>query len=235
MKRYFGNVKDSATISRSSKRTKYAKKNVRRSTPRAPMYRIPFPVTDRVKLLYKNTGNVTPGTVTGVQRFRLSDIFDFDYDNNFGNKQPLYYDALLSSSGPYKSFRVEGWTISFKIINATDVPVMIYYQNGTYKSINEVDIISELQNFPDIQSLMLTGKGGSKGYGEIKATGTMKRVLGREPDDVNEGAWDTSPQAGLYGTIGYTALDGASTTLSLQMEVNVVFDVYLFNRDATVS
>jgi len=210
-------------------------KVVRRKMAPFPSYSIPFPPTHRVKLLYKNTGNVNPGTVTGVQRFRLNDIYDFDYDNNFGNKQPLYYDALLSGTGPYRSFRVEGWTISFKITNASELPCMIYYQNGSYKQVNDADIISELQNMPDVQSLMLSGKSGSKGYGEIRAKGTLKRVLGRDPDDVNEGQWDTSPNSTIFGTIGYTALDGSSTTLSLHMEVTVTFDVYLFNRDAAVS
>ena len=33
----------------------------------------------------------------------------------FGNKQPLYYDALLSASGPYKNYKVNSWRTTYTI------------------------------------------------------------------------------------------------------------------------
>jgi len=34
-----------------------------------------------------------------------NDMYDYDNTGEAGNKQPLYYDALLSASGPYKQYK----------------------------------------------------------------------------------------------------------------------------------
>jgi len=38
-----------------------------------------------------------------------NDMYDYDNTGEAGNKQPLYYDALLSASGPYKQYKTISW------------------------------------------------------------------------------------------------------------------------------
>lgn len=228
----------------------YAKKNIKkkpykkvpkRYIPRK-VYRkkaapsVPFGLTKSCKMLYKNTSaTLTPGAVYGSQRFRLTDMYDFDYDNNFGNKQPLYFDTLVTGSGPYRSFRVHAWKISFKIVNLSATAVTVYWQNGTINGSSDNDIQSEIQNMPRVKSLQLTPATGSKSIGYISAFGTTKGVLGRKPDDVYEGTWTASPSNVVIGTLGYMATDGVTTTAQIVCEVSCVQYVTLFNRDALVS
>lgn len=197
---------------------------------------IPFPLTKNCTFLYKNTSaTLTPGAVYGAQRFRLNCMYDFDFDNNFGNKQPLYYDNLLDGTGPYRSFRVNAWKVTFKVVNISDIPVTIYWHNGSLNSVNDADIQGEMQNMPRVKSLQLTGKTGSKSIGTISAYGTVKGVLGKKPDDVFEGKWDASPNQMIHGTLGYLATDGVSTSLQIVCEMQCIQYVTLFNRDAIVS
>lgn len=197
---------------------------------------IPFTITKNCVLLYKNTSaTLTPGTVYGSQRFRLNSCFDFDYDNNFGNKQPLFYDALLNEGGPYRSFRVNAWKISFKVVNTSTIPITVYWQNGSLNSISDADTQVEIQNMPRVKSLQLTGSGGSKSIGYLRAYGTVRGVIGRRPDDVFEGNYNASPSQLVNGTLGYMATDGVSTLAQLVVEVSCVQYVTLFNRDALVS
>lgn len=197
---------------------------------------IPFGLRKNCTLLYKNTSaSLLPGTVYGSQRFRLNDCYDFDYDNNFGNKQPLFFDNLIDVAGPYRSFRVNAWKVRFKIVNLSDVAVTVYWQNGFLNSVSEADNQSEIQNMPRVKSLQLTGKTGSKSMGTLSAYGTVKGVLGRKPDDVFEGSYNSSPNQLIIGTLGYMATDGTSTTANIICEMQCVQYVTLFNRDALVS
>lgn len=202
----------------------------------APKSNIPFPLTRNCTLLYKNTSaTLTPGAVYGSQRFRLNDCYDFDYDNNFGNKQPLYFDNLIDVAGPYRSFRVNAWKIRFNIVNTSSIPITVYWHNGFLNSVNEADTSAEMQNMPRVKSLQLTGNTGSKSMGVITAYGTVRGVLGRKPDDVFEGTYAGSPSQLINGTLGYQATDGTSTTAQLVVEMHVVQYVTLFSRDALAS
>jgi len=203
---------------------------------KATISSLPFPLTRNVKFLYKNTSaTLTPGTVYGSQRFRLNCIVDFDYDNNFGNKQPLFFDNLLGVAGPYRSFRVNAWKVRFKVVNISSIPVTVYWHNGSLNSVTDADIQGEMQNMPRVKSLQLTGSTGSKSIGTISAYGTVKGVIGRKPDDVFEGAYNSSPNNLINGTFGYMATDGVSTGAQLVVEVSAIQYVTLFNRDALVS
>lgn len=227
-KKYIINVKK-----RPARKKKYV---IRKRTYAKKKSSIPFTITKNCSLLYKNTSaTLTPGAVYGSQRFRLNSCFDFDYDNNFGNKQPLFYDALLNEGGPYRSFRVNAWKISFKIVNTSSVPITVYWQNGSLNSVSDADTQAEMQNMPRVKSLQLTSSSGSKSIGYLRAYGTVKGVLGRKPDDVFEGTYNSSPNQLINGTLGYMATDGVSTLAQLVVEVNCVQYVTLFNRDAIVS
>ena len=57
-----------------------------------------------------------------------NDMFDLDRTalGKLGNKQPTFFDAILSSSGPYKIYYVESWETTWTVVNMTSVPVRMY-------------------------------------------------------------------------------------------------------------
>jgi len=55
-----------------------------------------------------------------------NDMYDYDNTGEAGNKQPLYYDALLSASGPYKQYKTISWKTTWYFMNQTACPVDIF-------------------------------------------------------------------------------------------------------------
>jgi len=53
-------------------------------------------------------------------------MYDYDNTGEAGNKQPLYYDALLSASGPYKQYKTISWKTTWYFMNQTACPGYIY-------------------------------------------------------------------------------------------------------------
>jgi len=59
-----------------------------------------------VTFLYENAlSKVSGGTNVVTVQVKPNDMYDYDSTGDAGNKQPLYYDALLSASGPYKTIQ----------------------------------------------------------------------------------------------------------------------------------
>jgi len=48
-------------------------------------------------------------------------MYDYDNTGEAGNKQPLYYDALLSASGPYKQYKTISWKTTWYFMNQNRV------------------------------------------------------------------------------------------------------------------
>ena len=72
-------------------------------------------------------------------------------DNSWkaGNKQPTFFDAILSSTGPYKNYYVESWETTWTVVNMTSVPVRMYVAPALNVS-TEVDSQTEAENFPGV-------------------------------------------------------------------------------------
>jgi len=66
----------------------------------------PFSGKKFVTFLYENAlSKVSGGTNVVTVQVKPNDMYDYDNTGEAGNKQPLYYDALLSASGPYKTIQ----------------------------------------------------------------------------------------------------------------------------------
>jgi len=76
-------------------------------------------------------------------------------------KQPLYYDALLSASGPYKQYKTISWKTTWYFMNQTACPVDIFI-SPPLNAANECDTVAEADNFPGVKRLRLTAATGSK-------------------------------------------------------------------------
>jgi len=66
----------------------------------------PFSGKKFVTFLYENAlSKVSGGTNVVTVQVKPNDMYDYDNTGEAGNKQPLYYDALLSASVPINNTR----------------------------------------------------------------------------------------------------------------------------------
>lgn len=182
----------------------------------------PFPAHKRVTFDYSN-GLVAyaPGTATGKLSVAYTDLYDFDRTagNTFGNKQPLYYDQLLSATGPYKQFKVISWTTVFTIINMSESVGLTVYGLPSLIDGSEVDILSEAEAYPGVQRLHLTPSTGSKSMGTITITGNLKDQYDSWSGDSSFiGAYNGPPGNPIYGGLFFSTGDG-STVVNVEVAV----------------
>ncbi len=92
-----------------------------------------FPPTRMAKLNYSDVSTLTEGGAgTGAfQVYRTGDLYDPDY-TGVGH-QPMYFDQLCSSTGPYLTFAVLGAGFQLRFANVSSYPalVVIFPSMGT--------------------------------------------------------------------------------------------------------
>lgn len=162
----------------------------------------PFQGKKYVTFIYENELTaITGATNLLVASVASNSLFDFDKHGGscFGNKQPLYFDTLLSASGPYKVYKVISWKTTYTLVNTSNVPVTIWAL-PPIAATAEVDSAAEADNFPGVKRLYLTGSTGTKTMGTVTMTGHIK--------DVNPTDWTSSNFNGTYGTDPTTIIYG---------------------------
>lgn len=180
----------------------------------------PFSARKFVTFLYENLLQQVSGAANVlVASVKPNDMFDFDNSNDFGNKQPLYYDQLLTASGPYKQYKVLSWKTTYYFANNSDATPINIWVSAPVAATSEVDSVAEVDNWPGVSRLRLTAKTGSKSYGEIVVTGHIKDVFPTYyGDNTFVGSYNGSPGTPVYQTIVIQGADG-STAPSVFMSV----------------
>lgn len=171
----------------------------------------PFSNAKKVTFLYENAlTKVTPGATYSVLSYVNNDMYDFDKSGSLGNKQPLYYDSLLSASGPYRAYKVISWRTTFTIINATACPINVWVASAMTGAA-EIDSVTEADNFPGVKKLYLTEAGGSHQQDTITVTGHIDDTYSGFEKDLNLlGAYNSGPGGPSFGAFIVSAGDGAS-------------------------
>lgn len=196
----------------------------------------PFPPRKFVSLEYLNEltvlGGATNFTAVSVG---CNDAYDFDKNGVFGNKQPLYFDALLSASGPYKNYKVHSWETTYTIVNATTtVPITVWAVPGTITA-SEIDSAAEADNYPGVKVLYLTGKESSKATGTVTVKGNIKDCWTPGAADLNTwGSYNSSPTCVAFGGLCIKGSDG-STAPSVYIAVRHIMYTELTTIDSLVS
>lgn len=195
----------------------------------------PFTGKKFVELVYWQSP-LAQATTAGGSNFVVvsNSAYDFDNSGTLGNKQPIYYDQLLSSSGPYKSCKVTSWKTTWTFINASTQGVNIW-MSPPLGSSTEMDIVAEADDFPGVKKLTLTAEAGSKSMATVTTTGHVRDVFPAEPyskDFVS--AWNASPVNLCVQTIVYQPADGAAVT-KLYAGVKHVMYCELGQLDSIVS
>ena len=107
-----------------------------------------FPASKRMTMVYENA--LTP--ISGAAAFlsksvKYNSLYDFDNGTgDLGNKQPLYFDTLLTASGPYKQFKVHSWKATWTFINTSATPQTIWVI-PPIAAAAEIDSAAEADNF----------------------------------------------------------------------------------------
>lgn len=225
-------------LRRPAKKLKKRSRKVRIGT--AEMYQPAqvFPDVLSTTLRYNsNMVAVDPAAASVYYNFALNGCFDFDVDNVIGNKQPLYFDELFTSDGPYRSYNVDKWTTTITVINDSVDPLLVYWAQGS--STSETDSLIEVQNRPNVRELILTQRDGDKNMGKIIAPGSMKEIWGglkRVNPENACGSPVSNPAALTYGTLFLYNPGGlVSTPVNCWIKVTHDFHLTAQQADAIIS
>lgn len=215
--------------------------NARKLIPK--ILKDPFPSEWRTKLTWSPaTYLLAPGTTNGALVIRVNDIYDPDVSNVLGNDQPLYTDQVMSGTGPYQLFHVNGWKCKFELCNASgagggsagDLCLDGYIVQGGTNS-TDVDTFAELAASPARQTFLL-GPRSANPMKTVYVNGTQKAITPSYKDIDYCGTYSASPAKGIYLALGlknaYTTDTG---TIQCYVKVTIEFDVTFMHRDATAS
>lgn len=198
----------------------------------------PGPFTGRkfVTLLYENAFQQIGGSANVMTVVtKPNDMYDYDNSGDAGNKQPLYYDFLLTASGPYRNYKVISWKTTYYFVNNTATTPVDIFISPPIAGTAEFDSLAEADNFPGVKRLRLTASTGSKSMGQVTITGHTKDVyptLSNDKDFV--GNYNTSPATLIYQVALVRGSDG-STAPSVYVSVKHEAYCELSYVDALVS
>lgn len=207
--------------------------------PKAVLIKQPFPKVMNTCLVYKQPSvyiNSNGVSSSWTQIWRSNSLFDYDYSNALGNKQPLFYDTLCTATGPYQNYRVNAWSAKITIINLSDKPMNVYYDPVSY-SIAEADTQTEMQNRRGVIYRMLTAQSNSKPMTTIKS---FVRVKDFAPDIVSSSenySADSSadPSKILYSQLLWGPIDLSTTAYNVAIQVETKFYCTFYNADSVQS
>lgn len=195
----------------------------------------PFTGKKFVELIYWQTPLLQTTTAGGsFLEVRPNSAFDYDVTGNLGNKQPMYYDSLMTASGPYKSYKVVSWKTTWTFVNASTVGVNIWVSPPVLTS-SECDSVAEAEEFPGVKKITLTSESGSKGIATCTITGSYKDVYPAAiGTDAQFAAYNANPAGAIAATIVYQPADASSVT-KLYVGVKHVMNCILGQVDNVVS
>lgn len=198
----------------------------------------PFPRALHTKLIYENAlTSVAPGAIIATLGTKPNSAYDYDNSSGaaFGNKQPLYYDALMTASGPYRNYKVNSWKTTYTIINSGAASVTCFAL-PPIAAPSEIDSLAEADNFPGVKRVHLTAATGSKNIGTITVYGDVADVY--PSSALSEGgmiaAYNADPTYLVYGGLIIASGDG-TTNVTVQVAVRHEMNCVLQAIDALVS
>lgn len=174
--------------------------------------------------------------------FKLNSLFDFDYSNVIGNNQPVYYDQLLSSTGPYTRYRVKSWRLKLTVINITGFGtvnsrcVQVVYGQGQLAN-TDVDTFAECIQQPNAQVQLLQWYGGAEASTAVCCmNGSVDDFIPRDSQgDDFQALFNADPVRIIYGYLAVQNTDGASAICDLAIQPEIEIDAELFTQDAIPS
>lgn len=216
-------------------RKTYATAKYRRRR-RAPMYKYPFRTGgEYLSLVYKENASLSTSASAPydlLQQWALNDMFDFDYSNATGNKQPLYFNQVLGANGPYYRFSVIGWKTIIEITNAGSSNLEIGY--GESLDTTSIDTVAELEDWPGAVTRQITPATGGKPFTRIVKTNTLVNAIGRKTTDLTwSGLYNSSPASNVYGNLVVHEVN--NTACAFKLKIMHIFKVRVWGTRAQAS
>jgi len=197
----------------------------------------PFPNKLATTLKYNSPAVVRAGlggSGTDFIQVALNDLFDFDYSNVLGNKQPLFYDQLFSATGPYQGLECLGWRTVVTVLNLGAEAVSVYWNGrGTANSISEEDTLAEVTNRVGMKQFHLGPKGAGMDRCVFRTSGKWQDhnsdIFGSYRQSVG-----ASPGERVYGTL-FMSSPSSTTATNVMIQIDHYFDIIAERVDSTVS
>jgi len=191
------------------------------SPSQTTLARAPGPFLGRkyVDFIYENGLTKLGGATTFVPvQIVCNSAYDVDNGGYLGNKQPLYYDKLLTAAGPYLQYKVVSWKTTWTIVNTQAVPLNVFVHGA--HALTDFNTVVEAENFPGTKRLYLTESGGSKNSGSITVTGNISDFNGMV-DKGREwiGVYNTAPGISIGGTCLVASADGTATVANVYVSI----------------
>jgi len=150
----------------------------------------PFAGKKLMTFLYENEFTALSAAAPFVHAQVMSNsLYDFDKNGVFGNKQPLYFDTLVTAAGPYRQYKVISWKTTYTVYNASVAYPVTAFALPPHGDSSDLNSAAEVDNWPGVKRLYLTPAGGAQDIGTVTVTGHI--------DDVYPSITQTN---GLVGT-----------------------------------
>lgn len=193
----------------------------------------PFPAKRAAKLRYVDSLTLTEGGAGAGATYGFTPTSLYDPNNTGAGHQPMYYDQLCSSSGPYTCYRTFATSAKITFINTTTTPCFV----GWYVSPTGSAPASQIQacEKPWGRWRWLGSKDGSSGIlterctiPHGKALGVTRRHL--EMDDYYSGVYNSSPSKNYFLVV---YVYGTTGVASINFTVELVIDSEFFSLTNT--
>lgn len=206
------------------------------------MYKgIGLPETFLTKLKYTQTFSLTAGIGSAYQQYQFRGNGPYDPDYTGGGGQPTYYDDVLSSTGPWRSYLCYASKIVLRFSAVGDTyaignaDICVTPSNVLYSGTAWVDIDDQIDMSQSKKTSVTRMDGsGVKYIKHYAKTGEMFQVSKSTDLSVNQGAfaslYNTVPVAQWYWIISAQGMDRTSTTMNVGCRAEVTYYIKCFDR-----
>jgi len=203
----------------------------------------PFPRLKNITLQWRGQGNVVSvAAASTYYRLRVNDCYNPDYDSAFGVGQPQYWDQLTSTTGPYRSYRVNRWSVVWQVMNTTTLDAGGLTQNlsplevliASHPASTDCDTLAEIRARTDLTRVMLSPPGSETSRCDIIVGGSIKEFQGLFGSPTSFTNYAASPANVVYQTIFLNRPDSVATLRCFVCPV-ITYDLTLGDDDAVLS
>ncbi len=170
--------------------------------------------------------------------YALGGMYDPDFTGV--GSQPMWFDQLLTVSGPYLKYRVTDASVVVTFANNTNGNVYVYW-NATVSSATPASLVAAQQK-PFSQFALLNPNTSGRGQRVFRARFDLAKILGITRnhllnDDYYAGSYTANPLSQPYLQVGVFAAPGGAVVgqVNVTVEIDYHAQVYQLSPNAATS